>query len=73
MKDVIDIWEMCIRLECLASEEYEKHLLVWDKVQEDPEQLSTKINESGAMSYYQGRIDAVRDIKRFIRSKDVKE
>lgn len=73
MKDIIDVYELCVRLEDDASEEYDKHLRVWDQVQEDPEMLTAKINESGAMSYCQGRIDAIRDIKRFIRSKEVKE
>ena len=73
MKDIIDVYELCARLEDDASEEYDKHLHVWDRVQEDPEMLSTKINESGAMSYYQGRIDVLREIRRFIRTKDVKQ
>ena len=73
MKDIVDIWEKCVKLEKDASDEYDKHLLAWDKLQEDPEKFPARTFESGAMSYYQGRIDAVRDIKRFIRSKDVKQ
>ena len=73
MKDIIDVYELCVRLEDDASDEYDKHLKRWDEVQEDSERLSMKIAEMGEMSYCQGRIDAIRDIKRFIHSKDVKE
>ena len=73
MKDIIDVYEICVRLEDDASDEYDKHLKLWDEVQEDPERIAVKVNESAAMSYYQGRIDAIREIKRFIRSKDVKQ
>lgn len=73
MKDIIDVYEICVRLEDDASDEYDKHLKLWDEVQEDPERIAVKVNESAALSYCQGRIDAIRDIKRFIRSKDVKQ
>jgi len=73
MKDIIDVYELCVRFEEDASHEYHKHLKRWDEVQEDPERLTTKIIESGEMSYYQGRIDAFRDIMRFIRKKEVNE
>ena len=72
MKDIIDVYELCVRLEEDASNEYDKHLQAWDKVQQDPERLPAKVFESGAMSYYQGRIDAIREIMRFIR-KEAKE
>ena len=73
MKDIVDIWEKCVKLEKDASDESDRHLTIWDRVQEDPEMLTVKINESGAMSYYQGRIDAIREIKRFIRGKEAWE
>lgn len=73
MKDIIDVYEICVRLEEVASNEYDKHCKLWDEVQEDPERLATKNGEEYSMAYCQGRIDAIRDIKRFIRSKDVKQ